>query len=131
MNDYDEKIVLCCMGRGNEPIKELLIYIMRWTLNKASTTTTIYQALNQNGFGERCWKRQSGRSSRPLSTVSLDQKQKEKIVADINEYLNPVTARWHATRGIPHRRDYLLHGPPGTGKTSLSFSLAGIFGLDV
>jgi chaperone BCS1 len=26
---------------------------------------------------------------------------------------------------------YLFHGPPGTGKTSLSFALAGVFGLEV
>ncbi|KAH6861585.1 BCS1 N terminal-domain-containing protein [Alternaria alternata] len=130
-DSYDEQIVLCCRGRGTEPIKQLLIYVKRWSLNKASTTTSIYQAPNQNGRGERYWRRQSRRSSRPLSTVALDQQQKGRIVADINEYLNPATARWYAARGIPHRRGYLFHGPPGTGKTSLSFALAGIFGLDV
>ncbi len=40
-------------------------------------------------------------------------------------------ARWYANRGIPLRRGYLFHGPPGTGKTSLSFALAGVFGLDI
>jgi chaperone BCS1 len=37
----------------------------------------------------------------------------------------------YANRGIPYRRGYLLHGPPGTGKTSLTFALAGVFGLDI
>ncbi|EHL01437.1 putative mitochondrial chaperone BCS1-A [Glarea lozoyensis 74030] len=53
------------------------------------------------------------------------------VLADINEYLNPTTARWYANRGIPYRRGYLFYGPPGTGKTSLTFALAGVFGLDI
>jgi chaperone BCS1 len=128
---WDEKIVLYCTGRSTEPIKQLLIHIKRWTLHKSSTSTTIYQAPNRTKSGERYWQSQARRPTRPLSTVSLDKDQKGKIVADINEYLNPATARWYAARRIPHRRGYLFHGPPGTGKTSLSFALAGIFGLDV
>jgi chaperone BCS1 len=49
----------------------------------------------------------------------------------MNEYLHPLSSKWYASRGIPYRRGYLFTGPPGTGKTSLSFSLAGIFGLDI
>jgi chaperone BCS1 len=30
-----------------------------------------------------------------------------------------------------HSRGYLFHGPPGFGKTSLSFALIGLFGLSV
>lgn len=37
----------------------------------------------------------------------------------------------YTNRGIPYRRGYLFHGPPGTGKTSLSFAIAGVFGLDI
>ena len=130
-SDYDEVIVITCVGRNAVPIKELLVFVKRWSLNKASTTTTIYQAPAQKQGGERYWKRQSRRPSRPLSTVSLDLQQQGRILGDINEYLNPATARWYAARGIPHRRGYLFHGPPGTGKTSLSFALAGIFGLNI
>ncbi|CAO2647350.1 Nn.00g082720.m01.CDS01 [Neocucurbitaria sp. VM-36] len=92
--------------------------------------TSVYRAPAE-AHGGRMWNRQSCRPSRPMHTVSLEQQQKAKIVKDINEYLHPVTARWYASRGIPYRRGYLFHGPPGTGKTSLSFALAGIFGLPV
>jgi chaperone BCS1 len=66
-----------------------------------------------------------------MKTVVLDQQQKIQVLVDMNEYLHPATPRWYANRGIPLRRGYLFHGPPGTGKTSLSFALAGVFGLDI
>jgi mitochondrial chaperone BCS1 len=33
--------------------------------------------------------------------------------------------------GIPYRRGYLLHGPPGSGKTSFIQALAGSLGYDI
>lgn len=81
--------------------------------------------------GRSSWLRQSIRASRPLHTVCLEPKQKGTIIEDVNEYLQPSTAHWYAERGIPYRRGYLFHGPPGTGKTSLSFALGGIFGLSI
>ncbi|KNZ52384.1 mitochondrial chaperone BCS1 [Puccinia sorghi] len=63
------------------------------------------------------------RTKRPLSSVVLDQGIKETLVADIKEFMG--RARWYADRGIPYRRGYLLHGPPGSGKSSFIFALAG------
>jgi chaperone BCS1 len=37
----------------------------------------------------------------------------------------------YKTRGIPYRRRYLFHGPPGCGKSSLAYALAGFFGLEI
>ena len=66
-----------------------------------------------------------------MATVVLENDQKATILKDINDFLHPRTARWYSNRGIPYRRGYLFHGPPGTGKTSLSFAIAGVFGLDI
>ena len=128
-NEYlKETLEIFCYARTAQPIKSLLAHIRQWKIGQETAMTSVYRALNNGG---RYWSRQSTRPSRPLHTVSLDQQQKDDIVEDINEYLHPATARWYAARGIPHRRGYLFHGPPGTGKTSLSFALAGVFALEV
>lgn len=123
-----ETLEIFCYARTAQPVKDLLAHIRQWKIKQETAMTSVYRSLNSGG---RYWSRQSCRPSRPLHTVSLDQQQKDDIVEDINEYLHPATARWYAARGIPHRRGYLFHGPPGTGKSSLSFALAGVFGLEV
>jgi ATP-dependent Zn protease len=37
----------------------------------------------------------------------------------------------YVDRGIPYRRGYLLHGPPGSGKSSFIAALAGAIGYDI
>jgi len=131
-NKYAERIdyflVIRCMGRSTQPVKDLIAHVKEWSANRTKTVTIIHRADTRHGC---YWECQALRPSRPISTVTLDVSQKERIIADINEYLHPATARWYAARGIPHRRGYLFHGPPGTGKTSLSFALAGVFGLKI
>ena len=39
----------------------------------------------------------------------------EALVADAREFIE--MENWYIDAGIPHRRGYLLHGPPGTGKS--------------
>ena len=69
------------------------------------------------------------RRKRPLDSVVLDAGVKETIVADVKEFQS--SSKWYYDRGIPYRRGYLLHGPPGSGKSSFIQALAGELDYDI
>ena len=128
----EDTLQLDCLGRSPLPIKNLLRDIKASSLARKRNTTTIrHPTPRERARWGGAWSKTASRPSRPMSTVILAADQKAAIIADVNEFLHPSSAGWYARRGIPYRRGYLFHGPPGTGKTSLSFALAGLFGLDV
>ncbi|KAI4284940.1 MAG: hypothetical protein L6R35_004767 [Caloplaca aegaea] len=129
----DEHIRLICIGRSTQPIKTLIKEARDYYLDKEKTCTVVRRPApkEMRGRGRNVWNRVASRPSRPIETVVLDHEQKDRLLSDINEYLHPKTAVWYANRGIPYRRGYLLAGPPGTGKSSLAWAIAGLFGLDI
>jgi chaperone BCS1 len=75
------------------------------------------------------WLKSDSRQMRSLSTVILPGQTADEIAADIRQFLDGET--WYRERGIPYRRGYLLHGVPGSGKTSLITALAGEFQMNL
>jgi chaperone BCS1 len=69
------------------------------------------------------------RPRRLLESVVLDRGIKDRIVDDVRAFMG--RGQWYAERGIPYRRGYLLHGPPGSGKSSFIQALAGSLHLNI
>ncbi|KAJ9608510.1 hypothetical protein H2200_007498 [Cladophialophora chaetospira] len=122
-----EIISISCLGRSTQPIKDLIEHI--YYLNKAKERSlTIIRRPYRGG---QTWSRVTSKPRRALDTVILDVEQKEQILADVAEYMDEATQNFYANHGIPYRRGYLFHGPPGVGKTSFALALASKFNLDV
>ncbi|KAH0611958.1 uncharacterized protein H6S33_010010 [Morchella sextelata] len=119
-------------GRGNKVLKALLQEVFEHTRTVQKEMTSVFGPHRIDDAGRDVhWRRIIFRPKRPIASVVLEDDQRDKLVADIAEYLLPQTITWYANRGLPYRRGYLLYGPPGTGKTSLSMALAAHFGLGV
>ncbi|OCT53171.1 mitochondrial chaperone BCS1 [Cladophialophora carrionii] len=122
-----EIISISCLGRTTQPIKDLIEHI--YFLNKArERSLTIIRRPYRGG---QTWSRVTSKPRRALDTVILELEQKEKVLADVAEYMDQATMTFYANHGIPYRRGYLFHGPPGVGKTSFALAIASKFNLDV
>lgn len=75
------------------------------------------------------WRRGSSKPTRPFGSVVLRAGQAEQLLADVVSFGQ--SEQWYAERGIPWRRSYLFHGPPGNGKTSFISAIAGELGLNI
>ena len=117
-------LTLECLGRSLSPIQLLLEDVQTYSIEKTASTTGVFRA---NGS----WSKIMNRPYRDIETVILEKGKKRALLRDINEYLLPRTRKWYSDHGIPYRRGYLFSGAPGTGKTSLTAALAGVFGLDI
>lgn len=126
-----EEISLSCFGRNPWILKELINEARQQYMEKDEQRTLIYRGTARPGSVEPTWQRCLARTTRPFSTVILNDKVKRDLIDDVTDYLSSSTQRWYSNRGIPYRRGYLLHGPPGTGKSSLSLALAGFFKMRI
>lgn len=66
---------------------------------------------------------------RPVESIVLPENMREEILADTQWFID--AGGWHSKRGLPYRRGYLFHGPPGNGKSTMIQVLAGHFELPI
>jgi chaperone BCS1 len=128
VEEHRERIAISCFGLSKQStrfLKELIEECRRESLEANHRDVSVFE----HREGE--WKRACVKLARPISTVIMDEHVKNEFVKDVEDFLDESMQIWYAERGIPYRRGYLFLGPPGTGKSSLSFSIAGEFNLDI
>lgn len=75
------------------------------------------------------WAQTMRRRPRTIESVILAEGVAENLLDDVSRFLR--SEAWYVERGLPYRRGYLLHGPPGNGKTSTIAAIASTLHLNV
>ncbi|WMV34057.1 hypothetical protein MTR67_027442 [Solanum verrucosum] len=84
---------------------------------------------NRNGNGNRRWISVPFTHPATLDTVVMEQDLKNKVKADLETFLK---SKQHYNRiGRIWKRNYLLHGPSGTGKSTFIAAMANFLSYDV
>ncbi len=108
-----ETIELRTFGRTQAVIRDIVREAREFMSEDDRTDVFMYKD---------CWSKVASKTPRPLDSIVLPPDQLARVVGDVHWFLK--SRKWFANRGVPHRRGYMLSGPPGCGKTSLVLGLA-------
>ncbi|CCO28993.1 putative mitochondrial chaperone BCS1-B AltName: Full=BCS1-like protein 2 [Rhizoctonia solani AG-1 IB] len=120
----DELLSISVVARSNNILKQLVLEAKKEYERDAEHRVQIFFADSHGS-----WRWTDSRQKRPMSSIVLAAGVKEMLLSDTRDFLK--SEKWYADRGIPFRRGYLLHGVPGSGKSSLIHAIAGELALDI
>lgn len=120
----NDPLVIMCLGRSVKPIQKLLDASRHFAASRRESYVTV-----RSSSSFISWDTMRLQVFRPLQSIYMANK--EDLVSDVANYLDPYTRYFYTTKNIPYRRGYLFHGPEGSGKTSLAVALAGRFSLEI
>ena len=112
------KLILRWFGHSTEPIRKFIAHCKDQENESTKLQVTIIK-VDVVSYTER--------PKLPLASIDLEPALLSSIKEDAERYFHDSSQDFHAATGNPFRRVYLLTGPPGTGKTSLSVGLASHF----
>ena len=124
-----EIVTLCCFAWHKTTLIQLLLDqaddLHRIKFNDHSTLN--YNGGAEDGGAEEGWRSVEG-PPRRMETITLGP-QAQELRSDVESFLSPGARELFRQRLLPYQRCYLLHGPPGNGKSSILQALSIKFGL--
>lgn len=112
---YLETIKICTLGGDRSFVNDLLLKAYTESIGIEESGVNVY---NYNGY----WKLCDIKPFKDPRSLVLDQGVLDSIFNDTDRFL--ASRDWYESMSIPWRRGYLLHGSPGSGKSSLVLALA-------
>ena len=117
---YTTLIIIVAGLKKTDVLKSFVEEVVSWGNKSNDKLIDIYSWDIEN----RYWSKDISKRKRDMSTVILPAGIKQKLISDLDNFLDESTSKWYAKHGIPYKRSYLFYGAPGTGKTSTIAALA-------
>lgn len=110
-----QNIIIKTLGRNQKP---LIALVEDFAVKPKETDISIYNFKDE-------WNEISRVNKRPLESVILRKDIKDALVNNLQYFYD--NREWYVKRGLSYKQTYILHGLPGTGKSSTIKALASHF----
>ena len=124
-----ENITIYYMSWNKAVFENLLVDIQKFNVDCRRGQLAVFCARQDKR--DAGWQNMCDEIPRSLDSLAQDKEMKREMIEDIEKFLSKAVTDFYRKRGIPHRRGYLFHGPPGTGKSSCCKVIATHFELPI
>lgn len=107
------EIKISTFGRSSKPIEKL---VREFSIQPTENDMKVYR------FEYGHWEKYATIKHRDFNTVIMNKQLKQNIIDQLDHFYS--SEEWYESKGIPYKKTYILHGEPGTGKTSIISGIA-------